>query len=388
MLVYIFSDRNYNRAGFTAQYSIQDCPYSCHNHGSCVNHTCVCDSSYTGQTCQKKTCPDSCNLHGHCQQTGCDCFPGFIGDSCNLYIERSDEDVRWYNLSESSQNFTSRFGHSGAFIKSVNCIYVYGGYSLHETFGDVVRYCFNSSSWEIAIQSNPWPPPRKKHASVAVEDGFYIVGGVLGNGSFSSDLWYFDVNTSEWTQKATNSSMSLPNLMDHTLTYANGWLYVIGGKNHEGLFSSDIFRINTTYCDSWEKVFVSGDRQQSRMVSGHTAVFHEVANSILVYGGYRSSYSKYVELSNDIYLLNLHNHIWSHVENKQNLYLHHGGVVDRIPHKRAHHTSVIIGNYMIVYGGNIHIHQNLETCYDNEMFLYHLGCHKWVNHPLFRDVGR
>jgi hypothetical protein len=61
---------------------------------------------------------------------------------------------------------------------------------------------------------------------------------------------------------------------------------------------------------------------------------------------------------------------------------------NHVPGKRAHHTSVIIGNYMVVYGGNIHIHEDIETCYDNGTYLYHFGCHQWVTHPLFLEMSK
>ncbi|XP_063423029.1 multiple epidermal growth factor-like domains protein 8 [Mytilus trossulus] len=384
MLIYLFSDRNYNLKGFVANYTLQDCPYNCNRNGTCANHVCLCDKGFVGEFCEKQLCPNSCNSHGQCYQSGCHCDGGYIGDDCSLPIGRMEDDVRWYSLSKSSQNFTARFGHTSAFIKSVNCIYTYGGFSLYRILDDVVRYCLNSSMWEIAIKSNPWPNGRKNHASVTVDKGFYILGGVLDNGSYSNDLWFYDTSSDNWTQKATNSSLQLEKLMDHTLTYANGWLYVIGGKKEDGLFSSDIFRINETDCESWEKLKMSGDRRLSRMVSGHTAVFHSVSNTILVYGGYRSKYSKYVVLSGYVYAFNLQYNVWSVIKNPQIVeeptYKHRE---NHIPNKRAHHTSVIMGNYMVVYGGNIHIHQELETCYDNEIFLYHLGCHQWVKHPLF-----
>ena len=42
---------------------------------------------------------------------------------------------------------------------------------------------------------------------------------------------------------------------------------------------------------------------------------------------------------------------------------------------------------MVVYGGNIHIHEDIETCYDNGTYLYHFGCHQWVTHPLFLEMS-
>ncbi|GAB0200402.1 multiple epidermal growth factor-like domains protein 8 [Grus japonensis] len=62
------------------------------------------------------------------------------------------------------------------------------------------------------------------------------------------------------------------------------------------------------------------------------------------------------------------------------------------PRERAFHTATVIGDYMVVYGGNVHIHYHEEKCYEDEIFFYHLGCHQWVPsaelaHGLPHDQG-
>lgn len=387
MLIYLFSDRNYNLKGFIANYSIQDCPNLCYNRGKCVNHICVCDTGFTGEACESHICPDSCHSHGQCDLNGCHCDKRYIGDSCNFTVDGDRYDNRWYNLSHSSQNFTARFGHSGSYIKNVNCIYVYGGFNLNHVLDDIVIYCLDNSTWDIAIKTNPWPLGRKNHATATVANGFFILGGVLVDGSFSNDLWFYNVSSRIWTEKAKNSSVRPERMMDHTLTFADGWLYLIGGKTEQGLFSSNIYRIDIKECETWEKLRVSGDSRHSRMLSAHTAVFHSVVNTIIIYGGYQSSYSKYVELSDKIYAFSIRFHVWSEINNRQVEKQRYDRIHNHVPGKRAHHTSVIIGNYMVVYGGNIHIHEDIETCYDNGTYLYHFGCHQWVTHPLFLEMS-
>lgn len=48
------------------------------------------------------------------------------------------------------------------------------------------------------------------------------------------------------------------------------------------------------------------------------------------------------------------------------------------PRERAFHTATIVGNYLIIFGGYTHRHNKEEICYDNQMYLYHLGCHTWI----------
>lgn len=43
----------------------------------------------------------------------------------------------------------------------------------------------------------------------------------------------------------------------------------------------------------------------------------------------------------------------------------------------------------MVFGGYSHRHNKEEICYDNQMYLYHLGCHAWVSHDVLglNDAG-
>lgn len=59
-----------------------------------------------------------------------------------------------------------------------------------------------------------------------------------------------------------------------------------------------------------------------------------------------------------------------------------------IPRERAFHTATVIGNYMIVFGGYSHRHNKEEICYDNQMYLYHLGCHTWINQDVLGTGNR
>ena len=49
------------------------------------------------------------------------------------------------------------------------------------------------------------------------------------------------------------------------------------------------------------------------------------------------------------------------------------------PRERAHHQAAILGDYLVVHGGNIHLHQDEERCFDEKLYLYHLLCHVWVD---------
>lgn len=104
----------------------------------------------------------------------------------------------------------------------------------------------------------PRPDERYGHAVAAVDGGFVIFGGKLGDGAvakgeggkgagggggrLSDELWFFNVTQNEgsgqWERRATNSTLQPPALTRHTITNADGWLYVFGGSLQTGEFSS------------------------------------------------------------------------------------------------------------------------------------------------------
>lgn len=99
----------------------------------------------------------------------------------------------------------------------------------------------------------PRPAARYGHAVAAVDGGFVIYGGKLGDvgatddegvsgGALSDELWLFNVTLNEgsgqWERRATNSTVQPPALTRHTITNADGVLYVFGGSLRSGEFSS------------------------------------------------------------------------------------------------------------------------------------------------------
>lgn len=113
--------------------------------------------------------------------------------------------------------------------------------SQHQPVGKKKKHSANDTLDSIReqITDNSRPVPRYGHAAQAVLNGFVLYGGKLGNGSLSSELWFYNAMTREWSLRAVQSRLRVPPLTRHTLTLAaSGWLYLFGGSQSDGHFSS------------------------------------------------------------------------------------------------------------------------------------------------------
>ena len=102
----------------------------------------------------------------------------------------------------------------------------------------------------------------------------------------SNDLWYFDLATKNWSKMAANSTIQPPGLSKHTLTIAgNGYLYVFGGSLAHGVFSNSMYRINMSNLSEWELVKSKGGKIEELHVTGHSMVYYEEINALILFGG-------------------------------------------------------------------------------------------------------
>lgn len=223
------------------------------------------------------------------------------------------------------------------------------------------------------------PEPRYSHAACSIEDAFVIYGGKLSTGNLSSDLWLYNISTREWSLRAGHSKLSPPKLARHTLTFvdSNGFIYLFGGAMENGEYSSQMFRIKLSTIlvdEQWEEVLSRGGKSFDYRVVAHTKNFYRESNSLIIYGGIVAGAARLSKLSDRIFMFNIIDQHWTEIFYPKTVLRELS-----IPRERAFHTATIAGQYLIVFGGYSHRHNKEEICYDNQMYLYHLGCHAWIN---------
>lgn len=440
MLILLYSDTNYVLDGFRAEFSISNCLNNCSDdHGICLNHSCLCTGDWMGQDCSVKSC--DCGVlenRGICNQDRCECRDGFSGQSCTLRKE-NPEPSQWHWLTNSSHSISKRAAFSAVYHETSDSVYVFGGYDLNNVIGSLEIFKFNTSTWEDEngnvitsgqddsernsvlkevlldgdaehkrnlgfvdqfwfraallshVQMSPAsgdtsqikfrgnftkPKPRYGHAACSINDSFAIYGGKLASGALSNELWLFNISTRHWSLRATESKFKPPKLTRHSLTLVDstGFIYLFGGATDSGEFSSRMFRIKLGDDDQWEEVFARGGKSFDYRVVAHTANFYRETNTLIVYGGIIAGASRLSKLSDRIFAYNIDDQHWTEIFYPKTVLREMS-----VPRERAFHTATVAGNYLIVFGGYSHRHNKEEICYDNQMYLYHLGCHAWIN---------
>ena len=322
MLITLMSDGNYilnNKDAVTGRYTIRSkkCPNSCSEHGVCddVSGVCKCDDGYSGDGCQVQDCPDNCTANdGPCDLgTGLSlcsmCASGAV--SCNVTKPVDGEskplDV-WYDVQLPEQNaqlFGARTGHSAVYHTSDDTMWVFGGTTISEMFGDVLRFEFAlDGGWtrvsDESTGGDGKPAARYLHAGVLHNSKMLVFGGSTGVSKYLNDLWSFDLSSNSWSKldggtldaqpawmSSTGTADRPPPIMGHTATIVNDVLLVFGGLCSDGLYGG-LHKYTIAPTPGWKYLpAIESKSITPDAVWGHSAVYDKNTNHIVYFGGRR-----------------------------------------------------------------------------------------------------
>nr|XP_026689374.1 multiple epidermal growth factor-like domains protein 8 isoform X2 [Ciona intestinalis] len=342
---------------------------------------CSCNAGWIGTSCNQRGCPNNCNApHGICdfeRSKRCICNAGYIGKGCNLYTSSSSQNNSWTAVN----NFTF-FGdaapslsfHAAEFVHSF--LYIFGGYDLNAMKNGLYRYNFRENFWTSLRTNMIGPAPRAFHTMNYIRteylDQLLIFGGQFENGSYSNDMWMFNITSNSWHLVIPSNNISVSRkLSQHAacvVEHSNvQYLYVFGGlvgKKDDSTFSSDLHMFDvrkkkwSTLSDS------SGTKETKRRLAGHSMVYDNVTHTLIVFGGFLASKS-IANRSNRLLFFNILKKYWYEFE------------MNDSPPPMAFHSANIAGDYMIIHGGSVHMHESDESCYSDNTYFYHLRCASW-----------
>uniref|UniRef100_A0A8D8PUQ8 Multiple epidermal growth factor-like domains protein 8 n=1 Tax=Cacopsylla melanoneura TaxID=428564 RepID=A0A8D8PUQ8_9HEMI len=412
------------------------CLNQCSGHGDCIEGQCLCRQGYVGQYCSlsdhdqdregnrwhtlSQDVIEARTSHSAVYVADTDALYVFGGFNLNLVL--GDLKVYWFNSSrwedeEGNVLESGKLSHGHLVDASALAALLHKEREKEGRWGlrtptilqNIIYSLTDNNTWNYrhhgegsntgpgqlrlyrgSRQANGSeafrPGPRFGHAACRYPGGFLLYGGKLPDGSLSSELWYYNVTGRSWGLRSQGSSFTPPPLSKHTLTYApdTEHVYLVGGSGQHGEFSNRIYRIRLSTVggdEQWSELVPRGGPGLEFRVTAHSTVYDVYSKSLLIYGGILTQLARFSKVSDKLFVFNVESRYYSEISyprsESRDVY---------VPRERAFHSATIIGNYMVVFGGYTHRHNQEEICYDNQMYLYHLGCHTWVNDDILGSI--
>ena len=320
----------------------------------------------------------------------CVCHSGYTGSNCVIPFTSplpADTPSTWRDVTIPAMTSTvtpgARLSHTAVFQDSSQSIYVFGGEDLNSLHADLWKFDLNLNAWSEVRRTVTWPAARRRHATAVISNQLFMFGGQLQNGDVSNELWMFDVSAQSWLLLTTNSDVTAPAVSGHTLTAVDEFLYVIGGSDAAGQPLRDVYRINVEMALNnlqWEQVLVRDNNAHLLARVGHSSVYHKATNTMYIFGGTAFD-SAPPRLTSDVIALQLSELVVTSLSES----CRDRRVADVpgfkkfcAPTLRAFHSAHLLGDTMLVLGGQTHDHDVIDTCYDDAVYLYSLSCHSWL----------
>lgn len=226
------------------------------------------------------------------------------------------------------------------------------------------------------------------HSNVGA-DYFLVYGGLTSENKLNKDLWVYNIESDVWSVHSpetppahgvyqhASSVVPTSKKVANTEEGANQqkYLYVFGGKYEsrggQTQLSSDMYRFDWA-SKTWEKVnsTANGIRKVELARAAHSMVYDAVSHSLVVYGGFVMGFNKYgqrsaAEYDDTVLMFSLETSQWYKVASQK---------MESTERRRAFHSSLVVGDYMVVMGGI-----SPDSCQSNAVLFYHLRCHTWRN---------
>ncbi|KAJ2712829.1 hypothetical protein H4R19_002557 [Coemansia spiralis] len=178
------------------------------------------------------------------------------------------------------------------------------------------------------------PPKMRSQTMTAIGSKMYVFGGWNNNVCFN-DVYVLDAETMFWSRQATTGD-EVPPCRAHTATAVGERLFVFGGGDGTQYFS-DLFVLDTRTC-VWTQAKIAGAAPAPRRT--HTCFYYN--GFVYLFGGGDGH-----RALNDLWRVAADpdaatgEYRWEEVDTT-------GGR----PFPRGYHTSTLVGNQVVVFGGS------------------------------------
>lgn len=127
-----------------------------------------------------------------------------------------------------------------------------------------------------------YPGPRHGHVSVVHDDRMYVFGGKISSMSSTNEMNVYDFESGKWVKIQVGGTQP-PNIDSHSAVVHEGKMYVFGGflSVDKGSYSNDIYAFDLEKGE-WEKIEVASSRSPSPRANSSLTV---VNNNLYIFGG-------------------------------------------------------------------------------------------------------
>jgi uncharacterized repeat protein (TIGR02543 family) len=180
----------------------------------------------------------------------------------------------------------ARFGHAAVLDPVRDRMIVFGGATLGSIRNDVWALSLATGTWMSLAPAGAPPPARFGHLAVydPVRDRVLVIGGTDGSSRFN-DVWALDLaGGTAWSALAPTGAAP-PEIEGHAGAYdpVGDRVVFFGGNTSSGK-SSSTWALMLAGTPSWQPVLADLFVPQAR--TQHAAVWDEVANRLLISGGF------------------------------------------------------------------------------------------------------
>lgn len=322
----------------------------------------------------------------------------------------------WSSLQTLDPKF-ARSSHTAIYVKKTNSMLIFGGAQNDFTFSDVWKYSLDLNTWTFLEVSGSIPLGRYGHSAVYTNDNMMIIfGGSVGNyssfafTSYSNSIYAFNISTNQWSV-VQESKGGIPDPRAHhsALYTPDNTLIIAGGLNQNGITFNEIFqysiRNNTwsilganpryfhsaVYVPNRNWMIVYGGFDGGVALSdylvldlvtnswiptnnsetfdgrcGHSAVYYEKEDIMVVYGGYSPS-TIFDEVL--VYYVSLER--WNFV------------LINLVPEMKFFHSVILFDDSMLVFGG---MDDTINPV--NKLYEYNIPLKIWTEISSSGDIPR
>ncbi|KAJ3031246.1 UNVERIFIED_CONTAM: hypothetical protein HDU68_005585 [Siphonaria sp. JEL0065] len=214
----------------------------------------------------------------------------------------------WVDISSFGITPGGRLGHSMTAITNNNKFLVYGGQGASGGYSsDLYLFDVDTTQWKnVKPTGSARPPSLSNHAAgfSNTTQELVIFGGSTSVSTLNQDIWKFNYLQNSWQQIANNNGPGFRTAQAYA--FVNDFLYVWGGQDASRNILGDFWRFNVVL-NAWDKLPLTGSPEAAFPRGKYGAVMVGVNGTTLLLFGGNDGTQDY----NDLWSFNMQSKVWT-----------------------------------------------------------------------------